>query len=231
MHYVGHHLFRWQLGIPVLFAQTNLQDNAEGPKASPRPKVNSHMTQSSHVTAQRWSCDAPWFVLTVGNSGEFVPELRTVEDGSSCKQQVSPRLRAEQRASPSGCRGSQSRCRSSAETHAIVVYVRVSPSRMWKETVGFLLLLLACVDSSHARRCSSFFCRRSHRVSGPSGVDPGSPLFLTPYLEKGAVDEGTVRATHTAAAAAKSAGPPGRPKRSSQPTLDLRLRCVHQVLR
>ncbi|XP_075883517.1 putative serine carboxypeptidase CPVL [Nelusetta ayraudi] len=62
-------------------------------------------------------------------------------------------------------------------------------SRMWKETVGFLLLLLACVDSSQARRCSSFFCRKSHRVSGPSGVDPGSPLFLTPYLEKGAVDE------------------------------------------
>uniref|UniRef100_A0A668A5E1 Probable serine carboxypeptidase CPVL n=1 Tax=Myripristis murdjan TaxID=586833 RepID=A0A668A5E1_9TELE len=28
-----------------------------------------------------------------------------------------------------------------------------------------------------------------HRVSGPSGVDPGSPLFLTPYLEKGAIDE------------------------------------------
>uniref|UniRef100_A0A667ZJR3 Probable serine carboxypeptidase CPVL n=1 Tax=Myripristis murdjan TaxID=586833 RepID=A0A667ZJR3_9TELE len=37
-----------------------------------------------------------------------------------------------------------------------------------------------------------FFCRKPHRVSGPSGVDPGSPLFLTPYLEKGAIDEGKI---------------------------------------
>lgn len=77
------------------------------------------------------------------------------------------------------------------------ICARVFPCRMWKETVGFLLLLLACVDSSQSRRCLSFFCRKSHPVSGPSGVDPGSPLFLTPYLEKGAVDEGNVRVKRT----------------------------------
>lgn len=32
--------------------------------------------------------------------------------------------------------------------------------------------------------------RKSHRVSPPNTADPGSPLFLTPYLEKGAIDEG-----------------------------------------
>uniref|UniRef100_A0A7N8YKN6 Probable serine carboxypeptidase CPVL n=1 Tax=Mastacembelus armatus TaxID=205130 RepID=A0A7N8YKN6_9TELE len=37
--------------------------------------------------------------------------------------------------------------------------------------------------------CSSFFCRKSYRASGLGGVDPGSPLFLTPYLEKGAIEE------------------------------------------
>ncbi|XP_073341052.1 probable serine carboxypeptidase CPVL [Pagrus major] len=60
--------------------------------------------------------------------------------------------------------------------------------RLWRETLA-LLLLWACLDSAHSRSCSSFFCRKSHRVSGLNGVDPGSPLFLTPYLEKGAIDE------------------------------------------
>ncbi|KAF3691829.1 putative serine carboxypeptidase CPVL [Channa argus] len=60
--------------------------------------------------------------------------------------------------------------------------------RLLKETLG-VLLLWACLDSAHSRGCSSFFCRKSHRVSGLNGVDPGSPLFLTPYLEKGAIDE------------------------------------------
>lgn len=55
--------------------------------------------------------------------------------------------------------------------------------------MGFLLLW-ACLGSAHSRGCSSFFCRKSHRVSGMNGVDPGAPLFLTPYIEKGAIDEG-----------------------------------------
>ncbi|MEQ2308255.1 hypothetical protein AMECASPLE_026348 [Ameca splendens] len=61
--------------------------------------------------------------------------------------------------------------------------------RMLRETLA-LLFLGACLDSAAAARtCSSFFCRKSHRVSGLNGVDPGSPLFITPYLEKGAIDE------------------------------------------
>uniref|UniRef100_A0A7N8YDL8 Probable serine carboxypeptidase CPVL n=1 Tax=Mastacembelus armatus TaxID=205130 RepID=A0A7N8YDL8_9TELE len=56
------------------------------------------------------------------------------------------------------------------------------------ETLGFLLLW-TCLDSAHSRGCSSFFCRKSYRASGLGGVDPGSPLFLTPYLEKGAIEE------------------------------------------
>nr|XP_019948169.1 PREDICTED: probable serine carboxypeptidase CPVL [Paralichthys olivaceus] len=60
--------------------------------------------------------------------------------------------------------------------------------RPLKESLGFLLLGL-CLDSVLSRSCSSFFCRRSHRVSGLRGVEPGEPLFLTPYLEKGAIDE------------------------------------------
>ncbi|KAF7669426.1 hypothetical protein LDENG_00186620 [Lucifuga dentata] len=60
--------------------------------------------------------------------------------------------------------------------------------RMFGETLGFLLLW-ACLGSAHSRGCSSFFCRKSHRVSSVNGVDPGSPLFLTPYLEKGAIEE------------------------------------------
>uniref|UniRef100_A0A8D2ZCQ9 Probable serine carboxypeptidase CPVL n=1 Tax=Scophthalmus maximus TaxID=52904 RepID=A0A8D2ZCQ9_SCOMX len=57
-----------------------------------------------------------------------------------------------------------------------------------RESVGVLFLWL-CLDSAHSRGCSAFFCRKSHRVSGLRGADPGSPLFLTPYLEKGAIDE------------------------------------------
>ncbi|KAI4811865.1 hypothetical protein KUCAC02_014737 [Chaenocephalus aceratus] len=60
--------------------------------------------------------------------------------------------------------------------------------RLWRETLG-VLLLWACLHSAHSRGCSSLFCRKSHRVSGLNGVDPGSPLFLTPYLEKGAIAE------------------------------------------
>lgn len=51
-----------------------------------------------------------------------------------------------------------------------------------------VLSLWACGVNS--RSCSAFFCRKHHRVSGVTGEDPGSPLFLTPYLEKGQVDEG-----------------------------------------
>lgn len=65
----------------------------------------------------------------------------------------------------------------------------VNTGRLWRDTLA-LLLLWACLDSVHSRSCSSFFCRKPHRVSGLNGVDPGSPLFLTPYLEKGAIDEG-----------------------------------------
>uniref|UniRef100_G3NZR7 Probable serine carboxypeptidase CPVL n=1 Tax=Gasterosteus aculeatus aculeatus TaxID=481459 RepID=G3NZR7_GASAC len=61
------------------------------------------------------------------------------------------------------------------------------------ETLG-VLFLWACLDSVVAHRCSSsFFCRKSHRVSAASGVNPGSPLFLTPYVEKGAIDEARER--------------------------------------
>lgn len=59
-----------------------------------------------------------------------------------------------------------------------------------KETLGFMFLWLLSLEAARARSCStSFFCRKHHRVSPHSGVDPGSPLFLTPYLEKGAIDE------------------------------------------
>uniref|UniRef100_A0A3Q3VZW3 Probable serine carboxypeptidase CPVL n=1 Tax=Mola mola TaxID=94237 RepID=A0A3Q3VZW3_MOLML len=59
---------------------------------------------------------------------------------------------------------------------------------LWRETIG-LLLLWASLDAARSRSCSPFFCRKSHRVSGLNGVDPGPPLFLTPYLDKGAIDE------------------------------------------
>lgn len=61
--------------------------------------------------------------------------------------------------------------------------------RLLRETLG-VLLLWACLHSAAFGGCSSFFCRKSPRVSGLNGVDPGAPLFLTPYLEKGAIDEG-----------------------------------------
>lgn len=62
-------------------------------------------------------------------------------------------------------------------------------TRLLKETLRFLLLWV-CLDFAQSRGCSTFFCRKSHRVSDLNGVDPGSPLFLTPYIEKGAIDEG-----------------------------------------
>ncbi|XP_034030898.1 probable serine carboxypeptidase CPVL [Thalassophryne amazonica] len=54
------------------------------------------------------------------------------------------------------------------------------------------LLLWICLDCvcAHARSCSWFFCAKSRRVSRfTGGVDPGSPLFLTPYLERGEIDQ------------------------------------------
>ncbi|KAG7271273.1 hypothetical protein CRUP_034746 [Coryphaenoides rupestris] len=60
---------------------------------------------------------------------------------------------------------------------------------MLRATLGFLLLWTV-LDATHSRGCSSFFCRKSRRVSNiPDGADPGKALFLTPYLEKGALDE------------------------------------------
>ncbi|RXN33407.1 putative serine carboxypeptidase CPVL [Labeo rohita] len=60
---------------------------------------------------------------------------------------------------------------------------------MLKETLR-LLLLCAVLESVSSRGCSSFFCRKSHRVSGSRfGVDPGKPLMLTPYLEAGKIEE------------------------------------------
>uniref|UniRef100_A0A8C1A8R8 Probable serine carboxypeptidase CPVL n=2 Tax=Cyprinus carpio TaxID=7962 RepID=A0A8C1A8R8_CYPCA len=60
---------------------------------------------------------------------------------------------------------------------------------MLKETLR-LLLLWAVLESVRSRGCSSFFCRKSHRVSGSRfGVDPGKPLMLTPYLEEGRIEE------------------------------------------
>lgn len=62
---------------------------------------------------------------------------------------------------------------------------------MLKETVC-LLALLALLEPVRSRGCSSFFCRKSYRVSSGAygGPDPGKPLFLTPYLEDGRIDEG-----------------------------------------
>ncbi|XP_031667943.1 putative serine carboxypeptidase CPVL [Oncorhynchus kisutch] len=61
--------------------------------------------------------------------------------------------------------------------------------RMLKETLC-VLLLWASLEATQSRGCSSFFCRKSHRVSMLSrGADPGKPLFLTPYLEKGNIEE------------------------------------------
>ncbi|XP_017281911.1 probable serine carboxypeptidase CPVL [Kryptolebias marmoratus] len=64
--------------------------------------------------------------------------------------------------------------------------------RLSEETLGFLLLWV-CAAALNPRGCSSFFCRKTQREGGlgrsAAGVDPGAPLFLTPYLEKGAIDE------------------------------------------
>ncbi|XP_018596088.1 putative serine carboxypeptidase CPVL isoform X1 [Scleropages formosus] len=64
----------------------------------------------------------------------------------------------------------------------------VRPGTMLKATLG-LLLLCSAVRSAQSRGCTSFFCRKSVRVSGPLGPDPGNPLFLTPYIEKGNIEE------------------------------------------
>ncbi|XP_042345213.1 probable serine carboxypeptidase CPVL [Plectropomus leopardus] len=64
--------------------------------------------------------------------------------------------------------------------------------RFWRGSAG-LLILWSCLHSAHSQGCSSSFCQKSHqdqyRDSGLNGVNPGSPLFLTPYLENGAIDE------------------------------------------
>jgi len=61
---------------------------------------------------------------------------------------------------------------------------------MLKQTLR-LLFLWAVLESVCSRGCSSFFCRKSRRVSGSHfGVDPGKPLMLTPYLEQGKIEEG-----------------------------------------
>uniref|UniRef100_A0A4W5KUR6 Uncharacterized protein n=1 Tax=Hucho hucho TaxID=62062 RepID=A0A4W5KUR6_9TELE len=65
----------------------------------------------------------------------------------------------------------------------------LTPDRMLKETLC-VLLLWASLEETQSRGCSSFFCRKSHLVSALSrGSDPGKPLFLTPYLEKGNIEE------------------------------------------
>ncbi|TSK34735.1 putative serine carboxypeptidase CPVL [Bagarius yarrelli] len=52
------------------------------------------------------------------------------------------------------------------------------------------LLLAGVMESVFSRGCSSFFCRKSLHVSPRSdGANPGKPLFLTPYLEQGKIDE------------------------------------------
>lgn len=61
--------------------------------------------------------------------------------------------------------------------------------RLSKESL-YVLFLWTCLESATSRSCSSFFCGKSHRVSPLGGLDPGSPLFLTPYIEKGAIAEG-----------------------------------------
>ncbi|XP_076004674.1 putative serine carboxypeptidase CPVL isoform X2 [Genypterus blacodes] len=60
--------------------------------------------------------------------------------------------------------------------------------RVLMETLG-VVLLCSWLGSAHSAGCSSFFGRKSHLVSGLRGVDPGSPLFLTPYLERGDIEQ------------------------------------------
>ncbi|XP_076826848.1 putative serine carboxypeptidase CPVL isoform X2 [Brachyhypopomus gauderio] len=64
-------------------------------------------------------------------------------------------------------------------------------ARMLRELLGLLGLLVVCavVEPVRSRGCSSFFCHKPHRVSGFYGPDPGKPLFLSPYIEEGKMDE------------------------------------------
>lgn len=57
---------------------------------------------------------------------------------------------------------------------------------------GILASQLLCfvLEPAESRGCSAFFCRKKQRISPLNTADPGSPLFLTPYLERGAIDEG-----------------------------------------
>ncbi|KAK3571860.1 hypothetical protein QTP86_020441 [Hemibagrus guttatus] len=61
---------------------------------------------------------------------------------------------------------------------------------MMKRWLLAVLLAVFC-GLVWSRACSSFFCRKSLRVSeGRSdGPDPGKPLFLTPYIEQGKMEE------------------------------------------
>ncbi|XP_062847729.1 probable serine carboxypeptidase CPVL [Trichomycterus rosablanca] len=55
--------------------------------------------------------------------------------------------------------------------------------------LALLLLLSVFLVSVWSRGCSSFFCRKSLRVSEWDGPEPGAPLFLSPYLEQGRIEE------------------------------------------
>lgn len=68
-------------------------------------------------------------------------------------------------------------------------YVPVCFCRLCWGTLAFQLLCFI-LEPAGSWGCSTFFCRKSQRVSPPNIADPGSPLFLTPYLERGAIDEG-----------------------------------------
>uniref|UniRef100_A0A8B9KVC7 Probable serine carboxypeptidase CPVL n=1 Tax=Astyanax mexicanus TaxID=7994 RepID=A0A8B9KVC7_ASTMX len=68
--------------------------------------------------------------------------------------------------------------------------VHICSSTMLKEVLSLLLVwAVVVVQPVVSRGCSSFFCRRSHRVSHSDAQDPGKPLFLTPYLEQGKIEE------------------------------------------
>lgn len=64
---------------------------------------------------------------------------------------------------------------------------------MLKETLC-LVFLWSLVDLGLSTGCSSFFCRRSRRASNLEGADPGKPLFLSPYIERGNIEEGELSA-------------------------------------
>ncbi|XP_048882335.1 LOW QUALITY PROTEIN: probable serine carboxypeptidase CPVL [Brienomyrus brachyistius] len=59
---------------------------------------------------------------------------------------------------------------------------------MLKETLC-LVFLWSLVYLGLSTGCSSFFCRRSRRTSNFQGSDPGKPLFLSPYIERGNIEE------------------------------------------